>query len=232
MLESVILCGGLGTRLRARVSGRPKALAIVQGRPFLSYQLDWLAENGHFDVTLATGYLGNQIEEFARDLRDSRFSLTVVSEAQPLGTGGAIVNAVTTKGAKDDLFLVLNGDTLLDFDTAPLLRQHKETGAKVTLVVGEVEDISRFGTVDIVANRIVGFEQPSGMHKPGVVSAGAFVLAREQIMALPKGVYSIERDCFPRMAAEGRMCAYRLPEDNSFFDIGTSEAFDLINRKN
>jgi D-glycero-alpha-D-manno-heptose 1-phosphate guanylyltransferase len=231
MLGAVILCGGLGTRLRARVAGRPKALALVQGRPFLSHQLDWLAGNGLFDVTLAAGYLGDQIKEFARDLRDSRFSLTVVCEAQPLGSGGAIVNAVSTRGAKANLYMVLNGDTLLDFDTAPLLRQHKETGAKVTLVVSEVEDISRFGTVDIVANRIIGFEQPSGLHKPGVVSAGVYVLAREQIMALPKGGFSIERDCFPRMAAEGWLFAYRLPVGHSFFDIGTSEAFDLINRK-
>ena len=74
MLGAVILCGGLGTRLRARVADRPKALALVQGRPFLSHQLDWLAGNGLFDVTLAAGYLGDQIKEFARDLRDGRFS--------------------------------------------------------------------------------------------------------------------------------------------------------------
>jgi D-glycero-alpha-D-manno-heptose 1-phosphate guanylyltransferase len=230
MIASLILCGGLGTRLRARVADRPKALAPVRGRPLLAYQLDWLAANGICDVTLAAGYLGDQIEEFVRDWRDDRLALTVVRESEPLGSGGAIVNAVKAREINADRLIVLNGDTLLDFDTAPLFRQHMDTSAKGTLVVNEVDDIARFGTVDLVGNQVCGFHQPSGLHEPGVVNAGAYVLEYAQITSLPDEPFSMERDCFPKMAAEARLFAYRLPSGLSFFDIGTPEAFDLINR--
>lgn len=230
MIAALILCGGFGTRLRARVADRPKALAPVRGRPFLAYQLDWLAANGFSEITLAAGYLGDQLEEFVRDWRDDRLALAVVRESEPLGSGGAIVNAVKARGINTDRLMVLNGDTLLDFDTTPLLRQHMETGAKATLVVNEVDDVARFGTVDLVGNRVRGFHQPSGLHEAGVVNAGAYVLEHAQIKSLPDAPFSIERDCFPQMAAEGRLFAYRLPADRSFFDIGTPEAFDLINR--
>lgn len=229
-IGALILCGGFGTRLRARVADRPKALAPVRGRPFLAYQLDWLAANGISEVALAAGYLGDQLDEFVRDWRDDRLALAVVRESEPLGSGGAIVNAVKARKVSTERLIVLNGDTLLNFDIAPLLRQHLESGAQATLVVNEVDDIARFGTVDLDGNRVRGFHQPSGLHAPGVVNAGVYVLEHAQITSLPDGTFSIERDCFPQLAAEGRLFAYRLPAGHSFFDIGTPEAFDLINR--
>lgn len=230
MIGGVILCGGLGTRLRARVADRPKALASVQGRPFLSYQLDWLAVNGIFEITLAAGYLGDQIVEFVQGWQDDRLSLSVVLESEPLGSGGAIVNAVKTRTINADQLIVLNGDTLFDFAAEPLFRQHMETSAPATLVVSEVDDIARFGTVDLAGNLVCGFHQPSGLHKSGIVNAGAYVLDHAQIMSLPAGPFSIEQEYFPQMAAAGRLFAYRLPLGQSFFDIGTPEAFDRINR--
>lgn len=230
MIEALILCGGLGMRLRTRVADRPKALAPVQGRPFLAHQLDWLAENGISEVTLAAGYLGDQIEEFVRNRRDDRLALAVVRESRPLGSGGAIVNAVKMRKINADRLMVLNGDTLFDFNMAPFLRQHEETGASVTMVVNEVENVACFGTVDLGEDRIRGFNQPSGLHEPGIVNAGAYILERAQITSLPDAPFSIERDCFPQLAAAGQLFAYRLPAGHSFFDIGTPEAFDLINR--
>jgi len=231
MIASLILCGGLGTRLRPRVADRPKALAPVRGRPFLAYQLDWLAANGIYDVTLAAGHLGDQIEQFVRAWRDDRLTLAAIRESEQLGSGGAIVNAVKARKINADRLFVLNGDTLLDFDIAPLLHQHTETGAKATLVVNSVDDIARFGTVDLVGNCVCGFHQPSGLHEPGVVNAGAYVFEHAQIASLPDGPFSMERDYFPKMAAEGWLFAYRLPTGRSFVDIGTPEAFDLVNRR-
>ena len=231
MIGALILCGGLGTRLRARVANRPKALAPVRGRPFLAYQLEWLAANGISEVTLAAGYLGDQLEEFVRGWGDDRLALAVVRESEPLGSGGAIVNAVKASEIKAERLMVLNGDTLLDFDTAPLFRQHMKTDAEATLVVKTIDDAARFGTVDLIGNRISRFHQPAGLHESGIVNAGAYIFELAKIAALPEVPFSIEQDCFPRMAAAGRLFAYRLPFGHSFFDIGTPEAFDLINRK-
>ena len=62
-LTAVVLAGGLGTRLRSVVSDRPKVLADVCGRPFITYLLDVLASSGVSEVVLATGHLANQIED-------------------------------------------------------------------------------------------------------------------------------------------------------------------------
>lgn len=230
MIEALILCGGLGTRLRARVADRPKALAPVRGRPFIAYQLDWLTANGISRVTLAAGYLGDQLEKFARGWSDDRLTLAVVRESQPLGSGGAIVNAIRAGQIETSRLLVVNGDTMHDFDTIPLFRQHIETGAKATLVVVEVDDVAPFGTVNLVDNRVFGFHQATGLHEPGVVSAGAYVLEQAEMALLPSTPFSMERDCFPIMAAERKLFAYRLPAGHSFLDIGTPETFDLMNR--
>ena len=230
MIEALILCGGLGKRLRPRVADRPKALVPVRGRPFLAYQLDWLGANGISRVTLAAGYLGDQIDKFSCRWSDDRLKLAVVRESEPLGSGGAIVNAVEAAKIEGSRLLIVNGDTLLDFDVGPLLCQHIETAAKATLVVDKVKDVAPFGTVDLVESRICGFRQATGLHEAGVVSAGAYVLEQTEIASLPKQPFSMEMDCFPIMAAEGTLFAYRLPAGHSFLDIGTPEALDLVNR--
>ncbi len=92
-MSVVILCGGLGTRLRDCVADRPKALAEVAGRPFLGYLLDHLIDCGVARAVLCTGYLGEQIEaEFSTRYRS--LEIRYSHETEPLGTGGALVRAM------------------------------------------------------------------------------------------------------------------------------------------
>ena len=64
---AVILAGGLGTRLRPLISDRPKALAVVAGKPFILYQLEWLRRNLVQSVILCVGYKGEQIVDYLGD---------------------------------------------------------------------------------------------------------------------------------------------------------------------
>src|SRR5438477_7569957 len=86
---TVILAGGLGTRLRTVVSERPKALAPILGRPFLSFMFDRLVEAGIRCAVLCTGHLGDQIQKtFASDY--GPLHLEYSQESEPLGTAGAL----------------------------------------------------------------------------------------------------------------------------------------------
>ena len=89
-LPVLVLCGGLGTRLRAAVADRPKVLAPVDGVPFLDYLLAHLARQGFTDVVLATGYLGEMVEDHAGDGSRHGVRARYAREPKPLGTGGAI----------------------------------------------------------------------------------------------------------------------------------------------
>ena len=60
-MQCVILAGGLGTRIRERGADRPKALIPVLGKPFVDYQLEWLARQGVRRVVLCVGHLGAMI---------------------------------------------------------------------------------------------------------------------------------------------------------------------------
>ena len=86
---AVLLAGGLGTRLRSVVDDRPKVLAPVAGRPFLSYLLDQVGAAGIRRVVLCTGYLGDQIRTVFGDTYEE-IDLVYSHETEPLGTGGAL----------------------------------------------------------------------------------------------------------------------------------------------
>src|SRR6266566_1704348 len=90
-MQCVILMGGLGTRMRGRAGALPKALIPILGKPFVFYQLEWLARQNVRNVVLAIGYRGKTIAEAVGD--GSRFGLSVVyaDEGDALrGTGGAL----------------------------------------------------------------------------------------------------------------------------------------------
>src|ERR1041384_4288401 len=112
-ITAAVLAGGFGTRLRSVVADRPKVLAEIGGRPFLSYLFEQLAANGCRSVVLCTGYLGEQVYRIYGEQYGS-LGLRYSQEAQPLGTGGALRFALGQFAS--DPVLVLNGDSFYGTD--------------------------------------------------------------------------------------------------------------------
>jgi D-glycero-alpha-D-manno-heptose 1-phosphate guanylyltransferase len=220
-MEAIILAGGLGTRLATRLSGIPKPMAPVAGRPFLEILLNQLARAGCGRVLLSVGHLGTVIQDyFGSRFRDMRVEYAV--EEAPLGTGGAIRLALTqtTEGAA----LVLNGDTFLDADYAAMMRFDAGAGATLTMAVVSQTDISRYGGVAVEAGRVVSFEE-KGRTGPGWINAGAYVLKRD--LAWPAHLpekFSFERDFLPQEIGRIHPAAYEV--EGFFLDIGVPEDLD------
>ncbi len=220
-MEAIILVGGLGTRLAARVQGLPKAMAPVGARPFLEILLRQLERSGVTRVVLSVGYLRAAIEEhFGAEFAGLRLDYAV--EETPLGTGGAIRNALAL--AQEDAVLVLNGDTFLDADFAAMMRFHRDEGAAMTMAVKRQADIARYGGVVMRGKRIVGFEE-KGRSGPGWINAGAYVIEKglQWPLALPEK-FSFESDVLERDIARIVSAAYRV--NGVFLDIGVPEDFD------
>lgn len=222
MLPLVLLCGGLGTRLRSVVADRPKVLAPVAGQPFLHYLLHHLRRQGIREVVLSTGYLGEMVEAFAGDGAAWDLALSYAREPEPLGTGGALRFAADEAGLATPFF-VLNGDTFFSGDLALLQAQHATTPeALASLALVEVPDARRYGTVASIpeTGRITAFtEKDPARTGAAWINAGAYVVDPALWRGIPPATkVSLEREVFPQ--ALGRLFAHPFPEA-LFLDIGT-----------
>src|SRR5687768_11243650 len=121
-LPVVVLCGGLGTRLRPAVADRPKALAAVGDKPFLAVQLEALRDRGAAHFVLCVGHMADQIEAAFGDGSSLGVRIDYSRDgAKLLGTGGALKRAEFHFAPSA---VVVNGDTFLDLDLARLARTH------------------------------------------------------------------------------------------------------------
>src|SRR5579864_5079461 len=197
-MQAVVLVGGEGTRLRPLTYALPKPMAPVLGRPFIGWIIERLRKAGVDDVILSCCYLPDAIEAHFGDGAAFGVRLHYMLESEPLGTGGAIKNAIDL--IKGPIF-VSNGDILTGLDLGALRETHVRNRALATIHLRTVDDPSQFGVVETDAGgRVHRFlEKPSpGETDARDINAGTYVLEREAVEAIPSGrPVSIERETFP-----------------------------------
>ena len=216
--QAVVLVGGLGTRLGALTAGLPKPLVDVAGRPFLSYLLHDLARFGFRRVLLLAGHRAEAVRDRAGDLAPPGLEVEVAVEPRPLGTGGALRFAADRL---DERTLLLNGDSLFDFNWLDLLLAD-DGDTDVVLSLRQVADASRFGVVRTRGDRVAGFAGRGGA-SGGLINGGVYLLQRRAAQACSQEG-SFERDVLPALAARGRV---RAREQQGFFlDIGVPDALE------
>lgn len=229
--RAVILCGGLGTRLKELTARVPKPLLPVGGRPFLEILLGEIGRQGFDRVTLLAGFEGEQIAEFAKHSPAARrFGLTidVVIETEPLGTAGALRSVHETL---DEDFVLLNGDTWFDIDLLALSRFagacHPDT--QIAMALRRSEDSSRYGVAKLSGEKIVAFDD-SRAQAPGAafVNGGIYFMRREALAGLADK-RSLEIDVLPELARRGQIAG--LPFDGFFIDIGVPQAYAAAQRE-
>jgi len=229
-LKAVILAGGFGTRLRPLSCTRPKLLFPIGNKPLLDWTLKNLAESNVKEVILAVNYMA---EAFIHRYGNTAYKMKLhySRETVPLGTGGPIKKAENMIG-HDEPFLVLNGDIFTTINYAEAVRRHRKNDAVASIMLYQVEDPSRYGTVELAKNnRVVRFvEKPSkGKAPSNLVNAGIYVLEPEIFDCIPAGKrVSIEREVFPKLAAKKKLYAYDF--DGLWIDIGKHEDFLHANR--
>jgi D-glycero-alpha-D-manno-heptose 1-phosphate guanylyltransferase len=223
-MSAAVLAGGLGTRLRSVVADRPKVLAEVAGRPFLTHLLDQLFTAGAEDVVLLTGFGADQVRAA---FGDSYRGMTVrySEEPEPLGTGGAVRHAADL--FRGDAVLLLNGDSYCAIDLAKLVATARNAG-QVGVALAHVDDVSRYGAVGVgPAGRVTAFVEKSGAKGgakgEGWINAGIYLIPRARLADVPAGrAVSLEREVLPRWVADPGI---RGVPGGRFIDIGTPESF-------
>jgi D-glycero-alpha-D-manno-heptose 1-phosphate guanylyltransferase len=223
-MDALILCGGLGTRLKPVVPDRPKGLAIVSGRPFLDLLTNELVREGFRRVILCVGHGSDQIIDHFRGRSEAQFVFSV--EHRPLGTGGAVRLALPHVNSAP--FVVVNGDSFCRVRYADLLAFHQRKAALATVVVTPPSQRVDVGAVELAADqRVLSFSEKPAKIDAGrqLVNAGIYVIEPRLIeSARLDAPFSLERDILPR-AIDERSC-YGFPVDGPLVDIGTPERYE------
>src|SRR5258708_3504563 len=142
-ITAVVLAGGRGTRIADLYPDTPKPMVPVCGQPFLHWVTGWLAEQGIADIVYSVGYRGEQIEQWAQDAhRNWDIGLRCVREAEPLGTGGGVVQCLSLCAGH---VLVVNGDSLTPIGLSPLIARASHCDGALLGV--KMQDAARYGTL-------------------------------------------------------------------------------------
>lgn len=222
-----VLAGGLGTRLRPAIDDRQKVVAEVGGRPFVAYLLDRVAQAGFREVVLCVAHRAESVEA-ALGRTHGPLRLGYAREAEPLGTAGALRNALPrlVPTQPDTPVLVLNGDSFCDVDLAALLAWHVARSAEATLVLARVDDVSRYGRVEVDGgDRIRRLTEKQEGAGAGWINAGIYLFARRRLESLPRGPASLERDVLPRWIASDDPALHGYRTRGEFIDIGTPRSY-------
>ena len=230
-----MLVGGEGTRLRPITETMPKPLVPLMDRPSLDHVLDHLALHGVHEVVLSSSYLEETFHAFIEE-RHGDPAIAWITETEPLGTGGALVNALEALDT-DEPFFALNGDILTDLDLTQMLALHRDRGAIATIALTHVEDARPYGLVSLEPDgRVLGFREKPDELVPGDINAGTYVLAPSALDGWRRGEnVSIERQIFPALIAAGGTL-FGFVSRAYWMDLGTPEAYlqahvDLIEGK-
>jgi glucose-1-phosphate cytidylyltransferase len=243
-MKTVLLAGGLGTRLREETEFRPKPMVPVGGKPILWHIMKTFAHFGHQDFVVCTGYRGDYIRQYFHEfeamnsdftvkigskeritthgsLEESGWEVTVADTGAETMTGGRVFRVRDYVGK--DTFMCTYGDGLADVNIHELLKFHKSHGKIAT--VSAVRPVSRFGVLEIDAiGNVESFQEKP--QSAGWINAGYFVFESKIFDYLTQDSI-LEREPMGNLASDGELVAYK--HDGFFQPMDTYREMSMLN---
>lgn len=223
-MKAVIMCGGLGSRLRPLTENKPKPLLRLLNVPVLQLIVQKVKNAGINDILLSLGYKAQDIIEYCeRNIKD--VSLSYFEEEKPLGTAGGVKNCISHT---DEDILVLSGDNVFNIDLKDLIRFHRQNQADVTIAGKEVTDPREYGTILCGDNgKINGFiEKPTWETAEScLINTGIYVLKGNVLDMIPENsAYDFSDQLFPEIMKKNMLfLCYKT--DAFWGDIGEIPAY-------
>jgi NDP-sugar pyrophosphorylase family protein len=220
-LPLYVLAGGLGTRLQSVLGGAPKALASVNGRPFLSFQIEnWLKQGIrsfvfllHYQADVLVDYLKSEENKLLKD-SDVQFSV----EPQPMGTGGAVAYAIKQMDLVGD-FLLVNADTWIGSGIVEMMN-----APSPSILVIKSKNTSRYGEVIFNERQIVtAFLEKNTKSNIGWINAGIGRMNSSFFINWNEQPFSLEEYTFPHLVEKKALIAVNC--DTDFIDIGVPKDY-------
>jgi NDP-sugar pyrophosphorylase family protein len=222
-MQSVILAGGLGTRLHPLTRSIPKALVPICGKPFAAYQLGWLARQGIDEVVYCIGHMGRQIVDFVGDGAAWGLRVRYVDEGEDLrGTAGAVRLALDT-GCLDEAFFVLYGDSFLPIDFRSVFESFAASGKPALMTVLRNENRWDRSNVIYEPPLVALYDKASDeatRRTMAHIDYGLLVLSRSLVATrVPAGAARDLADVLRDLSQEGELAGHEANE--RFYEIGS-----------
>lgn len=200
-MQTVVLCGGKGTRAYPHTLELPKPLLEVAARPVLRHVLEIYAIQGVRRFVLAAGYKAELIRQFTEDL-PSEWDVKVIDTGEESNTGTRILRC---REELEGQFFATYGDGLGNVDLRKSLAEHSASGAAVTIT--SVPLPSQYGTLDIdPSGRVRLFKEKPRLQDHWI--NGGFFVMEPRVFTQWEGE-DLEKDVLPALAAAGELQAYR-----------------------
>lgn len=220
-IPTIILCGGIGTRLKEETEFKPKPMVKIGEKPLLWHIMKIYSHYGFNDFVIALGYKGEMIKEYFSNNNDDNFNLTMVDTGQESLTGERVRRL--KEYIKDDIFMLTYGDGVADINIKELLEFHKKQNTLATIT--GVHPRHKYGLLKIDGNNLVEefYQKPI---LADLVSGGFMVLSKKVFDYIKKD--SMIEDVFLPLIQKKQLSVY---QHNSFwFAVDTYKEYEDLNK--
>jgi mannose-1-phosphate guanylyltransferase len=215
-MKAMILAAGKGTRMRPLTYSLPKPMIPLLGKPVMESIIEHLKRFGVDEIVVNTSFLAPIIQNYFTDGAKYGTEIAYSFEGklqngeitgEALGSAGGMKRVQEFSGFFDDTFIVLCGDTLIDFDIDKVIKFHKASKSIATIVLKEVpwDEVHKYGVVKTESDgRIVEFQEKPEQADAvsNLANTGIYVFEPEVFTHIPKDTeYDIGGDLFPALAA-------------------------------
>ncbi|KAL3681025.1 hypothetical protein R1sor_023981 [Riccia sorocarpa] len=221
-MKALILVGGFGTRLRPLTLSVPKPLVDFANKPMILHQIEALKAAGVTEVVLAINYQPEVMLSFLKDF-EARLGIKIVcsQEREPMGTAGplALAREILDDGSGEPFF-VLNSDVISEYPLTQMIEFHKASGGEASILVTKVDEPSKYGVVvmDEETGQVQRFVEKPQTFVGNKINAGIYLLNPSTLQRVELRPTSMEKEVFPKIAAEKKLFAMVLP--GFWMDIG------------
>jgi len=215
-IDSVIVAGGMGTRMRPYTNVIPKPLMPYKDKSIIENIIENLLGYGMRKVHITINYKKNLIRSF---LNSKSKEINLIEETKPLGTVGSlhlIKNLSST-------FCLTNCDTILDIDYLDMMKFHKDNKNDITLAVVYKKFKTNYGLCDIKDNKLVNIEEKPNFNQ--LINAGFYFVEKKLLKLIPKNK-KFDADKWIKLIIKNKfkIKVYPVP-DNSWLDLGNMNNF-------
>ncbi len=202
----LVLAAGLGTRLRPLTDRLAKPAIPFLGRPLIHYPLSLLYRGGLRRITVNLHHRPESVRQAVESWRPQDVELNFSTEPEILGTGGALREAAEHLSGVDS-FVVINGKVYFEQALQPVIAQHLQSNAWVTMVVVPHSGHEPFNPVLLgTSRRVQGFALRSQLQdfSNAYIYTGLQIISRQVLDRIPPGFSDTVNDIYPALIAEGR----------------------------
>jgi len=218
-MQTVILCGGLATRLSSLTKDTPKSMIQIKSKPFLEYQIEELKRHSITDIVLCVGYLSDQIEKYFGNGEKFGVNICYSSDKKsPLGPIGALKKAGSLL---NDSFFTLYGDSYVFVDFNKVYSYFQEQNKLALMVV--YQNFDKYDTSNLIVKngRVIRY---GGQNTKDMtyVDYGVGLFRKKTLNNVPKDTFYSTNDLFSDLIKQKELLAFEVKK--RFYHIGTPEA--------